>query len=42
MKEMEKGFSKIIVSNKEEMNKAEDLLKFMCIYPYAVIEERGK
>lgn len=42
MNEMEKGFSKIIVSNKEEMKKAEDLLKFICIYPYVVIEERGK
>lgn len=41
MKEMEKGFSKIIIKSVEEKDKLIDLLKFMCIYPYVLIEERG-
>lgn len=35
-KEMDKGFDEIIVS-KESEKKVEDLLKFLCIYPYVSI-----
>lgn len=41
MKEMENGFSKVIVYNDEDIEKAKDLLKFMCLYPYVEIEKRS-
>ncbi len=40
-KEMEKGFDTIIVSKKNE-EKALNLTKFLCIYPFAKVIVRGK
>lgn len=41
MNEMKKGFSKIIVYNDEDVEKANDLVKFMCLYPYVKVEKRS-
>ena len=41
MNEMKKGFSKIIVYNDEDVEKANDLVKFMCLYPYVDVEKRS-
>ena len=41
MNEMKKGFSKIIVYNDEDVEKANDLVKFMCLYPYVEVEKRS-
>lgn len=41
MNEMKKGFSKIIVYKNEDIEKANDLIKFMCLYPYVEIEKRS-
>ena len=38
---MKKGFSKIIVYNDEDVEKANDLVKFMCLYPYVEVEKRS-
>lgn len=41
MNEMKKGFSKIIVYKNEDIEKANNLIKFMCLYPYVEIEKRS-
>ncbi len=41
MNEMKKGFSKIIVYKDEDVEKANDLVKFMCLYPYVEVEKRS-
>ncbi len=41
MNEMKKGFSKIIVYKDEDIEKANDLVKFMCLYPYVEVEKRS-
>ncbi len=38
LKEMQKGFSTVIVANEKEKEMAEDLLKFMCLYPFVEIK----
>lgn len=40
MKEMEKGFNEIIVDNDLDYDKALNLTKFMCIYPYVNIVKK--
>lgn len=42
LKEMKKGFSKIIVQNEMGRELAIDLTKFMCIYPYVEIKIQEK
>ena len=39
MNEMKKGFSTILVSDDDEIEKCEDLLKFMCLYPYVNVRK---
>lgn len=38
LKEMEKGFSIVIVKNKRDKEKIEDIAKFLCIYKYIKIQ----
>lgn len=40
LKEMKEGFSTVIVSNKEEKAKMEDILRFLCIGPFVNVEAK--
>ena len=40
-KEMQKGFSEIIVDNEQDKNKLEIITKFLCIYPFIKIIIKG-
>lgn len=42
IKEMEKGFDVVIVSNNDEKNKMEDILRFLCIRPFVTIKIESK
>ena len=35
--EMKIGFNEIVVSNKEDIDKAIDITKFLCLYPYVKV-----
>lgn len=40
MKEMEKGFDEIIVKTEEEKEKAINLTKFLCVYPFVKVTKK--
>ena len=40
--EMQEGFDEIIIDDEKQYNKAIDLTKFLCIYPYVKIIVRGE
>ena len=35
--EMKIGFNEIVVSNEEDIDKAIDIIKFLCLYPYVKV-----
>ena len=34
---MKIGFNEIVVSNEEDIDKAIDIIKFLCLYPYVKV-----
>ena len=36
--EMEQGFSKVIVKNEKEKEKIENILRFLCVYPFVEVK----